>query len=427
MRKAIVVGAGAGGCAAARELARDHEVTLVEAGGDFRPFAMRLSTFEPLRRAGLLFDERLISLFFSDMRVEKCPDMVMVYGQGMGGTTSLATGNALRYDGALRDLGIDLDREFALLEDLVPQTTEHRARWSESTRAAWDAFENLGMAPMITPKMITPQCVSCGHCVLGCRCGGKWTADRLLDDVEPAHLHVLSGTRVTRVMVDGNGRATGVACTGKSAPGTLEADLVVLAAGGMGTPRILQASGIACKPAFFGDPVLCVAAHVPGAGYDHELPMPFVAQRDGYILSPYFDYLSFLFNRSWRKPISDICSIMIKLADEENGTVTSHGFTKPLTARDHERLDRAVQDCHQILEALGVRRSDTFLGTVNAGHPGGAYPLTRDEAATLHHASLPAGLYLADATLLPQSMGNPPILTIMALAFAVAKAARAAA
>ena len=62
-----------------------------------------------------------------------------------------------------------------------------------------------------------------------------------------------------------------------------------------------------------------------------------------------------------------------------------------------------------------------FLGTLNAGHPGGMLPLTAAERDTLHHPDLPENLYVADATILPESMGNPPILTIMALAKRISK------
>ena len=43
-------------------------------------------------------------------------------------------------------------------------------------------------------------------------------------------------------------------------------------------------------------------------------------------------------------------------------------------------------------------------------------PLTAAEKNSLHNPSLPDNLYVADATILPKAMGNPPILTIMALA-----------
>jgi choline dehydrogenase-like flavoprotein len=68
-----------------------------------------------------------------------------------------------------------------------------------------------------------------------------------------------------------------------------------------------------------------------------------------------------------------------------------------------------------------------FLGTLNAGHPGGMLPFTAAEAASLHPARLPTNLYVADASLLPRSLGNPPILTLLALAKKVARAALAAA
>lgn len=42
------------------------------------------------------------------------------------------------------------------------------------------------------------------------------------------------------------------------------------------------------------------------------------------------------------------------------------------------------------------------------------------EKDTLHSQIFPENLYIADAALLPKAMGNPPILTIMALAKRIA-------
>ncbi|MDO4414397.1 MAG: hypothetical protein Q4C20_04915 [Erysipelotrichaceae bacterium] len=41
--------------------------------------------------------------------------------------------------------------------------------------------------------------------------------------------------------------------------------------------------------------------------------------------------------------------------------------------------------------------------------------LNEKTAKTLHDPVLPANLYVADAAILPKAMGNPLILTIMAL------------
>ena len=107
---------------------------------------------------------------------------------------------------------------------------------------------------------------------------------------------------------------------------------MVLAAGGLGTPVILDNSGIACEPRLFVDPVLCVAAHLPGSRQDREIPMPFYSQQEGFMLSPYFDYLSYFFSRAWRAPAGDIAAIMIKLADANRGSISAQGLDKTLTA-----------------------------------------------------------------------------------------------
>ncbi|RPJ37819.1 MAG: choline dehydrogenase, partial [Chloroflexi bacterium] len=60
MKKAIVVGSGAGGATVAKELQGHYEVTVLEAGKQFQPFRMELEGLEKLRQIGLFFDEREI-------------------------------------------------------------------------------------------------------------------------------------------------------------------------------------------------------------------------------------------------------------------------------------------------------------------------------------------------------------------------------
>ena len=364
----------------------------------------------------------MISLPFPHMRIDKAQDgMVHVRGRGIGGTTTLATGNAVRYDRYLAEIGIDLSDEFSELAHEVPQTTAHRTQWSDLTERLFSAFDELGLNPEVTPKFMedASRCVTCGNCVLGCRYGAKWTADRLLDGI--SGIELVPGAPVQRVEIQ-DGQVTGVVVGHGPARRTMTADLVMLAAGGLGTPQILTDSGIPASPTLFVDPVLCIATRWEGAGLDRQLPMPFVSQQKDYILSPYFDWLSFFFNRDWRMPSADIMSIMVKFADDETGSFDGKRLDKPMTFHDEQTIERSVEEASRVLDIMGARREDLFLGTLNAGHPGGCLPLTPREAETLHHDILPDNLYVADASLLPRSMGNPPMLTIMALATKVARA-----
>jgi ferredoxin len=427
--RAVVVGSGAGGAAAARELQGAYQVIILESGREFRPLGLSLRWMERLRNWGLLVDERLIRLVFPAMRVRRSSQgLVHVNGAGTGGTTTLSAGNALRMDGPLRELGIDLDREFEELAREVPASTAHRRTWSAATRRLFELCEEAGLAPRPTPKMIDfDRCRRCGRCVLGCPYGAKWDSRRFLDDARARGARLVTGSSVRKVVIRG-GRAAGVRARVGARTVFFPADLVVLSAGGLGTPAILERSGIRCEPRLFIDPVLCVAAPWPGSRQHHEVPMPFVVQRPGYIISPYFDYLSFLFDRRWRRPADRVLALMIKLADSGSGRVPARGagLDKRLTAEDRRKLAEAEALCRGILARFGADPAEIFLGTLNAGHPGGMLPLTAADAASLHPARLPANLYVADATLFPRSLGNPPILTILALARRVARAARAA-
>jgi choline dehydrogenase-like flavoprotein len=425
MRKAIVVGSGAGGATVAMELQGRYDVTVLEAGGDFQPFRVPLSRIEPARRAGLLFDSRLTRLLFRSMLVRRADEgIALVSGRALGGTTTLSCANALRCDQGLAELGINLDAEFEEIYRQIPVTTGHVGRWGAVTRRLFEILQGMGLCPAPVPKLVDlAACTNCGRCIIGCRTGAKWDSRRFLNQAVSAGAHVMTGCQVERIVFNGN-RAGSVVVRRPAGREQMTADLFVLAAGGFGTPVILQESGIECEPGLSVDPVLCIAAEYPGANQHSEMSMAFASQQDGFMLSPYFDFLSFMFNRAWRHPIGNIVSMMVKLADSNEGTLNRRGVSKPLTNRDRALLHSATELCIEVLARLGVDRSRVFLGTLNAGHPGGMLPLTVNEAETLHSPRLPDNVYVADATILPSSLGNPPILTIVALAKRISKLLR---
>lgn len=425
MKRAVVVGSGAGGSTAARELQGGFQVEVLDAGELFRPFTGNLALLEKARgwKARLFLHERQIEWLVPAMKIGKSGDgMVLVRGVGHGGSTTICTGNAIRQDHDLKAIGIDLDAEFEELARELPITAAHQALWHEPTRQAFAAFGDLGLQPEPTPKAVRlERCVGCGRCVLGCAYGAKWDSREYLSQAVARGAELVSSCVVQRVVVE-NGRATGVVATRANRTEFHPADLVVLAAGGFETAAVLRRSGIDCASGLFVDPVLCVAVRWEKAHQNREIPMPFVAQQEHFMLSPYFDFLSYFFNRHWRLPAGDIFSLMIKLADTSAGAVEPRGVRKRLQDTDRTRLNEAVGLCRDILRRMGQRDEEMFLGTLNAGHPGGTLPLTQREARTLHHEQLPENLYVADASLLPRSLGNPPILTILALARKISRA-----
>ena len=422
MKSVVVIGSGAGGATIAKELQGTYQVTVLEAGSAFRPFPLSLKMADTIKKTGVLFDERFIQLFYPTMKIRKTREnLVVVNGIGWGGTTTIAAGNGIRMDRDLQRMGIDLDREFDELNREVPITTDHQKTWRPVTHRLFEICQAMNLQPQPTPKMGEYQrCRSCGRCILGCPSQVKWDSRQFLTLSIQKGARLISRCRAEHIDID-NHSVTGVWARKNGRLHFYPADLVILAAGGLGTPLLLKRSDIVILPKLFVDPVLTVATTWNHAFQNRELSMPFVVQRENYILSPYFDYLSYFFNRQWKYPAENILGIMIKLADQNLGTLSSHHIDKPLTFQDRLNLDKGIKICKEIFGQLHIPPDKIFLGTINAGHPGGMFPLTENESETLHRSDLPTNLYIADASLFPSSLGNPPILTIMALAKRIAR------
>jgi len=419
--RAIVVGTGAGGATAARELARSGlEVVVLEAGAPFKPFTRKISWAAPLRRAGLLGGEGTITRIFPAMEARRSSkELVLVRGMAVGGCTVISCGNIVRAERGLMEIGLDLAPEFEELERLIGPGPIPRQRWRPLTVKMFDAAEKMGLAPRPTPKALdAARCASCGLCELGCARGARWDSRRFLDEALAAGARLRTNTPVKRVLVE-KGRAMGVV-TGRGE--TIRGDIVVLSAGGIGDAQILRASGLWAQDRLWADIVLTIGGVSKGARMLEEPPMVWFLPGEDYIISPYIDILSHWFHPPWRKiPMEDQVGVMIKLADDENGAVLEDGTVKKnITEKDRARLDAAAAAARGIMEGAGV--SGPFVeGMLNGGHLGGTVPLAREDVATMHPSRLPDGLWVADLSLAPRSQGMPTMLTAAALALRVAR------
>jgi choline dehydrogenase-like flavoprotein len=267
--------------------------------------------------------------------------------------------------------------------------------------------------------------------MLGCRCGAKWSAAEYVDEAVAGGAELLTRARVERVVIE-DGHATGVAGTLGGQPFTARADTVVLAAGGIGAPRILQASGL--RQAGQGmtmDVTVMVYGFVKERGIGNEPPMTWSWENAevGYMLStlidPWLLYPIITTLKGLRYPLhwpkwNNILGVMIKLKDEISGGVYANGrISKPLTTGDRERLGMAEEVCHKILVEAGARPDTIFMTPLRGTHPSGTVRIGDMVDANLR-TEIP-GLYVCDASVFPEALDRPTVLTIIGLAKRLAR------
>ena len=422
--RAIVVGSGAGGATAARELqGRGIDVTLLEAGSPFKPFTRRIGWATGASKMGLLGSERTITRFFPPMRTVRASDeLVLVRGVTTGGTTPITCGNLERADKGLREIGLDLTPEFEELEREVGVVPVPRDRWRPVSSAMFEAAGGMGLDPSPTPKAVDmDRCVSCGLCELGCATGAKWDTRTFLGDLTARGGRVMTDAPVRRVIVEG-GRAVGVEVARGRSTERFDAEVVVLAAGGLGNPPILRASGLEARDSLWVDIVLTVAGTRKGSRMLEEPPMVWSTDRGKFMLSPYFDLLALFFHKPWRgRLVRDHVGLMVKVADSSEGTVEADGTVrKTLTEEDVRRLDEGRDLAIKVMEGAGVE-GPYVDGLLNGGHLGGTVPLSRGDVDGMRPSHLPEGLWVADLSLAPRSQGLPTVLTAAALGLRVAR------
>ncbi len=422
--KVVVVGSGSGGATAALELSsKGHDVTVLEAGKPFKPFTRHMTLTEPLKRLGLLGDENTIHKIFPHMDVSRSnKELLIIRGITTGGSTAISCGNMVRAERGLKELGLDLTPEFDELEKIIQIRPVPIKRWRPLTRKMYETAEKLNLDPKPTPKAVEfHKCNSCGLCEMGCKTGARWDSEKFLEEALKNGAVIHTSSPVQKVLTK-NGQAYGVLVKSGSYSKIYEADIVVLAAGGVGTAQILKESGIYCEDSLWVDIVLTLGGVSKNSKQLYEPPMAWYSAQEDYILSPYIDILSHYFHKPWRDvSLNNRVGIMVKLADVENGTVLSDGtIQKDITEEDETKLEGGISHAREIMELSGV--SGPFVnGMYNGGHLGGTVPLKKNDISSMRSSELPEGLWIADLSLAPISQGLPTMMLTSALAMRVCK------
>lgn len=415
----VVVGSGPGGAVVARELARaGRDVLILERGRDWRRSPVYGRYAGPLlyaQRSGLLFTRE----GFNIVR----PLMV-------GGATSMYCGcSAPPRAWWSERYGIHLEADAeALSEELAIGPLPHELRGPASTRLA-EAAGELGMEWEAQDKFMSPARVprfQCGaHCMLGCRCGAKWNAGEFVDDAVEAGAELRTGARVDRVLVEG-GAVAGVEGRRGGRRFRVEAERVVLAAGGIGTPLLLQRSGVeGAGQGLAMDSTVMVYGVAPFEGAGREPPMTWSWADDDLgvlystLIDPWLMYPIIMGVKGARWALTwprwgRTLGVMIKLTDEVSGELRGErDIRKGLTPRDGARLARADEVARRILRKAGCD-PDTFVTTpVRGTHPSATARIGHVVSSDL--STEVDGLYACDASVFPEALGRPTVLTILAL------------
>jgi choline dehydrogenase-like flavoprotein len=411
----VVVGSGAGGATVAVELAkRGREVLVLEVG-------------EPAETVGTFADAVRFYDASKHLKVPKASTEGVILWRALtaGGSTVVSCANATRaLQDELADCGIDLRAEFAEAEaemGVEPLGADLR---SAGTQRICAAASDLGYPFESMPKFLDQaRCRRCSRCTLGCRVDAKWTAREYLREAESHGAAVRYGIEVRRVVVE-NGVATGVEGVGPDGPVAFAAGTVVLAAGALATPRLLLASGIDAGDALFVDLFVNVYGVTDEPVNQFREPqMPVVNTgfhgRDGFLLSPYLNVprpVRFVEAgiRGAALPLPRTLGMMVKTRDDATGTVSANGdVSKVVTDADQARLDAGVDVAVEVLVAAGARPQSIVVSKPQGAHPGGTAAIGSVVDEQLQTDV--AGLYVCDASVLPETPGMPPILTIVAL------------
>jgi cholesterol oxidase len=269
----VVVGSGYGGGVAASRLARaGKRVAVLERGrevltGEFP------SRFPEMRNEMQVTGRRVrigSATGLYDVRFGE--DMHILVGCGLGGGSLINAGVALRPDPRVfadpvwpHEVAGDglLDEAYARAARWVRPARDPLAADHAKLRALTKAGRALGKEPVKAPVVISfdatinpagvaqPACTRCGDCVAGCNVGAKNTvALTYLPDAVRHGAELFTHARVRRIEKSAQGgwsvrfdRHDGA----EARPATVDAEIVVLAAGTLGSTEILlrsEASGL---------------------------------------------------------------------------------------------------------------------------------------------------------------------------------------
>lgn len=475
-----VIGSGAGGAVAAKELAEaGRDVVLLEQGG--------YHTKENFTQR----EDEMMPVLFEDLGQRATDDqsVLILQGRGVGGSTvhnlcyCFRTPEPIldkwrREDGVREMSYADMVPSFERVERMlkVKQIEEHEVNvLNDKIRIG---CEKLGYSGFVTQHN-RHQCAKSGFCMLGCPFDAKQS---MLITYVPAA--IAAGARLyadcmVRTLEAKGGRVGAVSGDVIDALGRphhrfrIEADVVVLAAGAINSPHLLLQNGLANGSGQVGRNLHLHPSILMAGFYDEEIngylgiPQSYYVDEfidlekdpdSGYVLMPVFGFpvttaaqLPGFGREHWEimRDYNRMVGILVLLHDESAGSVAlgrggRRSIAYDLNAKDEKLLAEGMRHCAEILFASGARRvlapygspvwfqaGDDLLQIDRRGvrkhdvpiastHPQSTCRMGEDPQRHVVDSwcrSHDVGnLFVCDMSVFPSSLGAPPQITTAAIA-----------
>ncbi len=415
---AIVVGSGPGGATVARELSQRNKQVLILEWGSRAP--IKGSQWQFLSMAGvpersLLITSKLLGL---------------VRGVTTGGSSTFYYGTA--FDPPLQMLkshGLDISGEVDDAKRDLPIAPLSDGLIGPMAKRIMASARDLGYDWQKLPKFVYQEKCrpECGRCNYGCPYGAKWNARMFVEEAVMNGAVFIDRAKVTKAIVE-NGKAGGIEFTRWGVNYRAFAPVVIISAGGIGSPVILRRSGIkAAGYDFFYDPLIAVMGAVGGLKGGREIPMAAGVhmEDEGYLMTdmtvPALIHMGLAaggLNVSKLFAHPRTLTIMIKAKDFLSGRVTDGGGArKGLTPGDEQKLMTGYARAREILRNAGAK--DIYKSYYLASHPGATVKVGHLLDSNLQTEY--ENLYVCDCAAIPEAWGLPPTLTLIGLGKRLAK------
>ena len=351
----------------------------------------------------------------------------------IGGTTTSSIGNAcFSCSGCYTNSIMQQfeDKDLNIFEELIEASEElnvtyfPKKLWGHSTQLIAQAGEELGYIVEPMPKFINfEKCQSCGKCVNGCLFDAKWDATYFVREAVKYGAELVTEFNVFEVLHENNEVIGVVGINKNNEKVVYKAKRVVVAAGALNTPIILKNSKFKnVGSQIFFDIFTTIGGYLENAQLKNELLMGIKAEFGPYFLSPHYSMqlLPLMQEKGIVVEEKDVIGIMLKFADTCIGTIDSEGnIEKTLTKLDVDLIKEGYEKAVNILLKLGVKPESIVATSLKGAHPGGTAAI--GDVVDNNFETEVKGVYVSDASVIPEAPGRPPILTIVAIAKKVAK------